>query len=165
MLDCTKYSAYCKCLQYQSVWIVYWDFHSVACSYRRYPQGEQVDCRGSRGMSSKPPAQEQIKSKMEFLICLLCLFFLFRKCKSPYCCSSPQHRSRPFNAAKCISELFLFIGHHFHLCFIFSSERACWQVLQINVEASALLIHNWKFIHRWAERFFHRLKTWEAIYI
>lgn len=49
MLDCTKCSAYCKCLQYQSVWIVYWDFHSVACSYRRYPRGEQVDCRGSLG--------------------------------------------------------------------------------------------------------------------
>lgn len=30
---------------------------------------------GPWGMSSKPPAQEQIKSKMEFLICLLCLFF------------------------------------------------------------------------------------------
>ncbi len=51
------------------------------------------------------------------------------------------------------------------IIFIFSSERVCWQVLQINVEASALLIHNWKFIHIWAERFFHRLKTWEAIYI
>lgn len=106
------------------------------------PRESKSIAGGPRGMSSKPPAQEQIKSKMEFLICLLCLFFLFRKCKSPYCCSSPQHRSRPFNAAKCISELFLFIGHHFHLCFIFSSERACWQVLQINVEASALLIHN-----------------------
>lgn len=40
-----------------------------------FPGESKSIAGGPQGMSSKPPAQEQIKSKMEFLICLLCLFF------------------------------------------------------------------------------------------
>lgn len=59
------------------------------------PRESKSIAGGPRGMSSKPPAQEQIKSKMEFLICLLCLFFHSASAKVltavPVLSSAPGH--------------------------------------------------------------------------
>lgn len=75
---------------------------------------------GPWGMSSKPPAQEQIKSKMEFLICLLCLFFCSASAKVltavPVLSSAPGHLMLQ-------SAFQNFLLGIIFVCFIFSSKK------------------------------------------